>query len=84
MIVQADAIIDPGAMMIEPLYALVAYTAVAGAIRPNNLTVSAQEHRIENLHHVHEVNAWRFFEVAGVFAQGDHVEEKSHYEEDQL
>ena len=84
MVVHAHTIIDPRAVMVEPLHAPVAYATVPGAVRPNDLAVSAQEHRVKNLHQRHEINVFGSLQVAGILAQGDHVQGQSQYKEDHL
>ena len=71
-------------MMVEPLHALVADAAVPGAIRPDHLTICAQEDWIEHLHHLHEINVFGSLQVAGILAQGDHVQDQGQPEKRQL
>ena len=73
MIIQTDAIINPWAVMIEPLHALVADAAMARTICPNDFTVRAQEYWVENFHQFHKVDLFRSFEVARVSAERDEM-----------
>ena len=54
VILCAHAVVDPGAMVIEALHALVANTAVSGSIGADYLAVGAQQNWIEILKHVKE------------------------------
>ena len=51
MISSADAVIDPWAVMIEPLYALVADAAVTWPLSSNDLAVGTQKDWVEVLKH---------------------------------
>jgi len=42
MVAQTNAVVDPGAVMVKSLYALVAHSAVPGSRSPDGLTVRAQ------------------------------------------
>ena len=84
MIVDPDAVVDPGTVMVEALDTLVADTAVTRSIRPYNFTVSAQQDWIEDLHHVHEQYTFRPLEVARVLAEADAVEEHRECEDRKL
>ena len=76
VIIQADAIVDPGAVVIEPLHAPVANAAVARTVRPHDFTVGAEKHWVKYFHHGHEVDVLRSFQVARVLAECDNVQEK--------
>ena len=73
MIVDTDAVVDPGTVMVEALNTLVADAAVTRSIRPYNFTIGAQQDRIKDLHHVHEQYTFRPLEVARVLAETDAV-----------
>ena len=84
MIVDSHTVIDPGAMMVKPFNAFVADTAMSRTVCSNNFTICAQEHRVEDLHHFHEGDAFGAFEESGVFAHGPHVQGARETKHDQL
>lgn len=51
MIAYTHAIVDPGAVMVESLYTLVANAAVTGSLRPDYLTVWTQQDRVKVFQH---------------------------------
>ena len=55
MILQSNAVIDPGAVVIESLNALVAGGAVAGARRADREALGTQLSAFNGFDHVHEV-----------------------------
>jgi hypothetical protein len=57
VIVDANAVVDPWAVMIEALNALVAHVAVPAPDRADRLTLRAQLGRIEVLQQLHK---WHF------------------------
>ena len=74
MIASADAVIDPWAVMVEPLYALVADTAVTWPLRPNDLAVGTQKDRVKVLKHGEEWDIVWLLKVAWILKGADHEE----------
>ena len=74
MVVLTDAVVDIGAVMVEAFYASIACAAVERSVRPDNLTVRAEENWIEYLHQFEKIDVFRFLEVAGILAEGPHME----------
>ena len=81
MIGHAHAIVDPRTVMVKSLNTLVADTAVARAICSNDLTVGAQQDWVKDLHHLHEIDPARAFEVPRVLAHGHRVQDQSQSEQ---
>ena len=54
MISSADAVIDPWAVMVEPLYTLVADAAVTRPLSPYDLAVGTQQDWVKILKHGEE------------------------------
>ena len=81
MITSANAVIDPWAVMIEPLNALVTYAAVAWPLSPYDLAVGAQQHRVEVLKHGEEWDIIWLLKVAWVLKGADHEEQEGHSDE---
>jgi hypothetical protein len=77
MIASADAVIDPWAVMIKPLYALVADAAVAWPLSPYDLAVGTQKNRVEVLKHGEKWNIVWLLKVAWVLKGADHEEQES-------
>jgi len=69
MVVDADAVIEPWAVVVEALYAPVADGAVAGARRANHQAVGAHLTRVDLGQHVEEVVLG--FQVAWVSCRGN-------------
>lgn len=69
MVVQADTVVNPWTVMVEPLHASVADAAVTGAVCPHGLAVGAEEHWVENFHELLEVDISARLEIARIPAQ---------------
>ena len=78
MISSADAVIDPWAVMIEPLNALITYAAVAWPLSPYDLAVGAQQHWVKVLKHGEEWDIIWLLKVARVLKGADHEEQEGH------
>ena len=76
MVVNADAIVNPGAMMIKSFNAHIADAAMARPGRLDNLAVETQFIRIELLEQVQKVNLGVGFENTGVFSDGHDIWDK--------
>jgi len=63
MVVEADTVVDPRAVVVVTFYAALAHVAVAGARSANRLTVSAKHRCIKHLHHLNERNFRVFIET---------------------
>ena len=74
MIVYANTVIDPWAMMIKSLDTSVANTAMTGSISSHDLAIRAQKHRVKDLHHFHEGYTLRALEVPRVLAHRPHMQ----------
>ena len=70
MIIETNAIVDPGAVMVKALDTPVANATVTRAVCANDLTIGAEKHWIENLHHFHKTNPSRTLNVTRVFEHG--------------
>jgi len=70
VVVHSNTIVDPWAVVVKALNALLADAAMAGAISAHNLAVSAEQYRIKDLHHFHEGDTFRTLEMTGVLAHG--------------
>ena len=55
MVVNPDTIINPWAMVVEPLHTALAYRAVSRATRPNHEAIRAQLSRVSHLEQVQEI-----------------------------
>lgn len=55
MVVNPDTIINPGAVVVEPLHTALAYRAVSRATRPNHEAIWAQLSRVGYLEQVQEI-----------------------------
>jgi len=75
MIASPDTVIDPWAVMIKPLYALVADAAVAWPLRPYDLAVGTQQDWVEILKHGEEWDIIGLLKVAWVFKRADHEQQ---------
>ena len=75
MVVDADTVIDPRAVMVKALDTPLANAAVAGAVRAHNLTVSAKQNGIEDFHHLHEGNTLWALEVSRVLAHSAEMQD---------
>ena len=75
MIIQADAVINPGTVVVEALHTLIAYAAMTRTICANDFTVCAEEHWVEYLHHFHERDALRALQVPWILTQGTHMQD---------
>ena len=64
--------------MIKSLNALVTYAAVAWPLRPYDLAVGAQQHRVEVLKHGKEWDIFWLLKVAWVLKRADHEEQEGH------
>ena len=84
VVVEADAVVDPGTVVVEALDTPVADAAVARPVGADHFAVGAQQHWVKNLHHLHEWHTFWALEVARVFAKADHVQHKRHSKQDQL
>ena len=84
MVVQTHAIVDPRAVVIKPLNAPLANTAVSRSISAHYFTVSAEKYRIENLHHLHEVRCFWFLKMARVLKHRRRVNYECEYEQSKL
>ena len=58
MVPEADTIVDPWAVMVEPFYTFVADTAVTRSVSSHRFTVRAQKDRIKHLHQLKEWNSF--------------------------
>jgi len=81
VVIQADTVVDPRTMVVETLHALVADTAVARTVGPDDFTVRAEEDGVELLQHLHERDLDWLFNVARIPTHGDRVEESGQDEE---
>ena len=81
MVTDANTIVDPGTVMVEPLYTLVANAAVSGPICPDDLAIRTEQHRVKLLQHFRKVHRRRLLDVAGIGAKRHQVENKSQPEE---
>ena len=66
MVLDADTVVDPGAVVVEALDALVADGTVARARRPNDLAVRTQLHRVYKLQQVDKTDLFWLFDEAWV------------------
>lgn len=78
MISSANAVIDPWAVMIEPLNTLITYAAVTWPLRPYDLAVGTQQYRVEVLKHGEEWDIIWLLKVAWVLKGADYEEQEGH------
>lgn len=76
MVSNTHAIVDPGAVMVEPFNAVVADGTVAAATRTNREAIRAQLCTVNVLEHVEEVDFF-ILEVAGLGAGGTEEKEEA-------
>jgi hypothetical protein len=67
VIFNSHTIVDPWAVMIEPFDTLVAYGAMSGSSRPNNLTLGAEINWIDIPQQLQESPLFIFFENTRIF-----------------
>ena len=73
MVMEAYAVVDPGAVVIEAFDTPIADRAVPRPIGPYYLTVRAEENRVEVLHHLHESDWLWFLHVSRITAHSYHM-----------
>jgi hypothetical protein len=71
------AIIDPGAMMIEPLNASIAYRAVPRILRLYQATLGTERLRLKVLHDFCKSDHWASLDEAGLSQPGKKEEKES-------
>ena len=76
MILRANTVIYPRAMMIKSIYALIANIAVSAAGGADHLTLWTQVVSVELLHTFKEVNRRVFLKIARVSDPGNEEEDK--------
>jgi len=81
VVVDADAVVDPGAVVVEPLHTPVADIAVARPLRPDHLALWAQMVRIESFDEREEVHLFVLLQVARVLQPAQHEEYHRHREQ---
>ena len=74
MVIQADAIIDPRAVVIKALHTLIADATVTGAICANDFTVGAEKHWIKNFHHFHEGDSFGALKIPRILTEGGQMQ----------
>jgi len=71
----ANAIVDPGAVMVVPVDAALAEDAVTAPRRPDNFAVGTQAARFERVEQFDEVEIWVLLNHSWVAAPHDDTEE---------
>jgi len=66
MVVSADTVIDPGAVVIESFHTAIAHAAMTGFIGPNHFAIRAKQDRVEFLKYFHKSNVFGLFEVSRI------------------
>jgi hypothetical protein len=61
VVLDTDAVVDPGAVMIKPLNTLIASTAMPGSWSTDDEAIGAELDWIDHLHKLEEINIFRFF-----------------------
>ena len=84
MVTQTYAVVDPRAVVVKSFTAPLADATVPGAISAHNFAIGAKQHRIEDLHELHEVDLLWFLQVSWVLAHGERVENYRQGEQCQL
>jgi ABC-type uncharacterized transport system auxiliary subunit len=69
MILYPDTVVDPGAMMVKALNALIADTAMTRSLGSNNLAVRTEQNRVKILEHSQERNVIGLLKVPRVRAR---------------
>ena len=79
MVLQADAVIDPGTVVVEPLYAVLADTAVSASTCSDRAAVGAELRGVDQAQLLHELDPFTRADVARILAgrteKEDHAEE---------